>query len=156
MPRRVGGEFVQRVLAPREQLRIGALLALAATAVRERLDAGEQRRQDDFFAAGGKRRSTAEEITEGVLLVAQREHEESKIPLLAAIPFHPEVDRRYANLLVRLGEDLSYAQRGPRPVPAAPARAPGRRSCAVRCHAFGTCPRVPPRRPKEPTQRSSP
>jgi len=73
-----------------------------------------QVRHDDFFEDQLYQRSAAKEIVEGVLLAAQREHEEKKLlyysNLLANIAFHPEIDRAHANLLIRLGERLSYRQ----------------------------------------------
>jgi hypothetical protein len=47
-----------------------------------------------------------------VLLAAQREHEERKLRfmgnLIANLAFHPEIDRGYANYLIRLAEKLSF------------------------------------------------
>jgi hypothetical protein len=71
-------------------------------------------RQDGFFAAAVNDRSAAEEIIEAVLLAGQRESQEKKLRyygnLLGNIPFHPEVDRAQANLLIRMAVGLSYRQ----------------------------------------------
>src|SRR4051794_15551656 len=45
----VGSSMVQRVLGPREKVRVGAALAFAAEAIRDRLDRGENPRDDDEF-----------------------------------------------------------------------------------------------------------
>ncbi len=112
--RRIAVELKQRVLARREEVRIGAALEVAATQFGENLDAGKQVRQDNFFDADAGERSAAEEVTEGVLLAAQREYEERKVPfegrLLANLMFHPEIDRAHANYLIRLAQSLSYRQ----------------------------------------------
>jgi hypothetical protein len=111
---RLGSEFMHRQISEREVVRIGGALAVAVTRINERLEKGEQLRQDGFFAAEGFQRSAANEVGEGVLLAAQREHEEKKVPLLgsllASIAFDSEISRPQANLLLRLGEELSYQQ----------------------------------------------
>jgi hypothetical protein len=105
---------MHRQISEREVVRIGGALAVAVTRINERLEKGEQLRQDGFFAAEGSQRSAANEVGEGVLLAAQREHEEKKVPLLgsllASIAFDSEISRPQPNLLLRLGEELSYQQ----------------------------------------------
>lgn len=70
-------------------------------------------RQDDFFNKINER-STADEILEGILLSAQREHQEKKVQfygnLIANIAFDPSIDREQANFLIKLDESLSYRQ----------------------------------------------
>lgn len=112
--KRLASDVRRRMLGPREERRIGAVLAYAIEATQARLDAGERVRQDGFFDASLGDRPAAEEVAEGVLLSAQREHEERKLPylgkLLAAIAFVPEITRDLANLLTRLGSELSFQQ----------------------------------------------
>jgi hypothetical protein len=71
-------------------------------------------RDDGFFDPGINNRSTAEEVIEGVLLAAQREHREKKIPylgnLLASFAIYDDFDRSSANMLIGLSMDLSYTQ----------------------------------------------
>src|SRR5437016_14366254 len=83
--RRAATDLAERLLGDRERLRVGAVIALTSDEIRQRLDNGELHRRDDFLDQSGGRRSTAEEIAEGVLLAAQREYEESKLPLLAKL-----------------------------------------------------------------------
>ncbi len=56
-------------------------------------------------------RSTAEEIFEGVLLVAQRDYQEKKTKFyanfFANIAFEPFIDRALANFLLRVAERLT-------------------------------------------------
>lgn len=112
--KKLGNEIHRRLLSPREQQRIGGVIAYAVQRIKEKLDAGEQVRSDGFFASDANSRAPAEEIYEGIILAAQREHEEKKLPfmgnLMANLAFHPEIDRGYANFLVRLAENLSYRQ----------------------------------------------
>jgi hypothetical protein len=111
---RLGAEMRRRQLGPREELRIGATIAFAAEKIKQKLANGEQIRQDGFFQKQPNERTAADEILEGILLVAQREHQERKLPfygnLIANIAFHPEIDRAQANLLIRLAERISYRQ----------------------------------------------
>ena len=75
---------------------------------------GQQIRRNGFFETPIDDRSAAEEILEGVLLVAQREHEERKLRfysnLLANIAFRTDVDRYLANALIKQAERISYRQ----------------------------------------------
>jgi hypothetical protein len=110
--RAIGEEAIRRHLSPREQVRTGAVLAAAAEAMQEKLEQGYSPRQDGFFEAEPGDRSTAEEITEGVLISAQREHEEKKIffmgRMLANIAFTEYIDKTQANFLIRTAEAISY------------------------------------------------
>jgi len=107
-------EFKHRVLGPRERMRIDETLRFGAIKVKENITNGRQIRQDSFFQDQPSERSAAEEIFEGVLLAAQREHEEKKLQfygnLVANIAFRSDIDRAYANLLITQGEDISYRQ----------------------------------------------
>jgi hypothetical protein len=106
--------FVNRVLAGREKARVGFVYGVAAHKISERLDNGEQPRADDFFKSDVTGRSSAEEIAEAVLIAAQREHEERKLPyianVLAFVAFTPGIDRATANQMVRIASSLSYRQ----------------------------------------------
>jgi hypothetical protein len=78
------------------------------------LDAGEHPRQDGFFDDAPTDRAGATEVFEGVLLAAQREHQEKKLRffgnLVANLAFRPEYDRAHANHLIKVAEDLSFQQ----------------------------------------------
>ncbi len=71
----LGKEIKNRFLGKREQVRIGALLAFATNKIQEKLKQGLKIRDDGFFTESPENRSSAEEIFEGVILAAQREHE---------------------------------------------------------------------------------
>ena len=110
----LASEFKRRVLGVREEERIGGTMAFTINKIQENIDRGEQVRQDGFFRDEGNQRSAAKEVGESVLLAAQREHEEKKLPfygnLLANIAFDSTISREQANLLVKEGQTLSYRQ----------------------------------------------
>jgi hypothetical protein len=112
--RRVGDELYRRVLGPRQQVRAGAALAIAAAEIAARVKAGEQLREDGLFDKPTGRRNDAEEIAEGILLAAAGEHEERKVPflghLLASIALDAAVSVDEAHFLVQLLESLTYRQ----------------------------------------------
>ena len=114
--KKLGNEVHRRFLAPREQQRIGGVIAFGVNRVKEKLDAGEKVRTDDFFASKVGSRSDAEEVYEGIILAAQHDHEEKKLRfmgnLMASLAFRPDIDGGYANYLVRLAEGLSHRQLG--------------------------------------------
>ncbi len=106
--------FLTRSMAKREQERVGLVYGLAALAIKERLEKGEQLRTDDFLERNLTDRSESDEIAEAVLIAAQREHEERKLPyiakLLAFVAFESEIDQGMANYLVKLASALTYRQ----------------------------------------------
>ena len=112
--RRIGQEISERHLGTREKVRIGAVFAIAAAEIRQRLESGESLREDGFFDEKQTGRSDAEEVTESVLLKAQREPEEKKIEymgyLLSSIAFDSEISVHLAHQLVKAAEQLTYRQ----------------------------------------------
>lgn len=113
---RLGGEFKKRLLAPREQKRIGTVVTYTIDNIRLKLEKGEEVRQDDFFASHELNRSAADEIAEGVMLVSQREYEEKKIKYygiaLANLSFkkNQHIGREEANALLKVAENISYRE----------------------------------------------
>ena len=112
--KRIGEEASERLLGPREKVRVGAVLALAATEIKQRIEAGESLRTDGFFDENQFGRSGAEEVAESVLLKSQREPEEAKLPymghLLANIAFNPQISTPMAHQIVKAAEQLTYRQ----------------------------------------------
>jgi hypothetical protein len=108
----IGEEASERLLGPREQVRVGGVLALIAAEVSARSDAGEPLRTDGFFQGSG--RNAAEEIAEAVLLKAQKEVEEKKLQYLAhlyaTIAFDSSISAPLAHQLIKAAEQLSYRQ----------------------------------------------
>jgi hypothetical protein len=112
--RNIGIEISERMLSPREEVRIGAALGFAVNKIQENFKNGAIPRDDDFFDDKPYDRAAYKEIVEGVLLAAQREYEEKKTRLygnlLANIAFSPGISRAHASLLIRLTQSLSYRQ----------------------------------------------
>jgi hypothetical protein len=110
----VGDEVSERVLSPRERVRVGGVLALVAAEVKSRIDSGQTPRSDGFFSIGGSGRSDADEVAEAVLLRSQREAEEKKLPyvahLLATIAFDTGISAAMAHQLIKASEQLTYRQ----------------------------------------------
>lgn len=110
----VGQEIADRFLGPREQVRVGGVLAISAAKIKERIDAGERVRDDGFFDPQPGGRSDAEEVVESILLKAQREAEEKKLPymanLLANVAFDKAVSGQMAHQIVKTAEALTYRQ----------------------------------------------
>ncbi len=111
---RLGREFSERTLAPREEARVGCVLALGAEHILRRLEAGEQLRTDGFFDSALKDRSGADEVMESILLRSQREPEEKKLPymanLFANIAFDSTISSEMAHQITRTAEELTYRQ----------------------------------------------
>jgi hypothetical protein len=109
-------DMVQRSLSDRERRRVGVVLLYAERRLSERLEEGDEIRSDDFFERGGGvgNRSSLDEAIEGVLLAAERDPEEKKLPLygnlFATIALNGDLDVATANQLIRLSRDLSYRQ----------------------------------------------
>lgn len=112
--RRIGVEISERLLGPRERIRLGGVLAIAAAAIENRAKRGETIRQDGFFDEKAGTRSDAEEVAEGVLLKSQREPEERKLPymagLLANVAFDTSISAQLAHQLIKAAEQLTYRQ----------------------------------------------
>jgi hypothetical protein len=119
------GDIAERFLSERERIRIGGVVNYASHKIQEKMNAGEELRNDDFFQVPPIRqlacseipfieRPASQEVLEGILLAAQREFEEKKIPflgnLLANIAFDDKIGKLQANHLIRLATDVSYRQ----------------------------------------------
>lgn len=110
----MGSEIKKRTLAPLEEQRVETVYTKAKELTEEKIAQGEVPRNDSFFDRDSNSRPASEELLEGTLLAAQREHEEKKTVYLsrlyANILFHPEISRPMANHLIKLAEQLTYRQ----------------------------------------------
>ena len=110
---RIGSEISNRMLGPREQARVGGVLALSAEVLKSKLDEGHRLRDDGFFddVDTGKR-SDAEEVLEGVLRKAQTEYEERKLEYYgrfwANVCIVKDMELGDINYLMNLAEQLTY------------------------------------------------
>lgn len=111
---KVGGEVAERYLGPREKVRIGGVIALAAAQIDDRIKNGEALRSDGFFLSDNDIRSEADEAIESALLKAQREAEEKKLPFLANIiadaSFNKALTRPMVQQILKISELLTYNQ----------------------------------------------
>jgi hypothetical protein len=111
---KIGTEIKERVLSKRENKKIGATVTFTLLKIKEKLDSGKQLRDDNFFKEDITGRSSADEITEGVLFAAQKEHEEKKLTyygnLLANIAFDKTITKELANQLISVADRLTYQQ----------------------------------------------
>lgn len=112
--KKVGSDIKQRLIGPREEIRVGAAFTYAITGISEKISSGQTLREDGFFTENSNKRIPAEEILEGILLKARDSYEEKKVKLLgtlyASIAFTPAISPSYANQLINLAGQLTYRQ----------------------------------------------
>lgn len=110
----IGEEVSERFLGSREKVRIGGVLAIAASEIKGRIENGERVRTDGFFDKKPLGRSDAEEVIENVLLKSQREPEEKKLPymghLLSNVAFDSLISAQMAHQIIKTAEQLTYRQ----------------------------------------------
>lgn len=110
---RVGSEVIARRLAPRQEMRVGRAIIVAASLARERQSAGGILRHDAFFASSiGTERSPADEVTEAVLEAAMRANEERKVDfiaaLIASVSFDEDIDVATAHMMISMVNNLTW------------------------------------------------
>ena len=110
--RMIGNEISERMIGPREKVRVGAAIAFAIAGIRQRLENGENLREDSFFYRNHTDRSNADEVLENVVLKVQREPEEKKIPYISSIyentVFEQEVSADLGHKIIKSAEQLTY------------------------------------------------
>ncbi|MFZ0770063.1 MAG: hypothetical protein WCA49_25155 [Candidatus Sulfotelmatobacter sp.] len=109
---RVGLDFHRRYLSPREQVRVGAVLALAVNKTSENMMRGKE--QNPRLAGTEAKRDSAKELCEALVLAVQRDPQEKKLNLyanlLGNLPFEEEIDVGEAHQLTRIAQELTYRQ----------------------------------------------
>jgi hypothetical protein len=107
-------EIWERIQTKRGKVRVLRVISLAAAEMQRLLESGAKPRTDKFFDIQPPYSSSAEEIIEAVLLRAEREPEERKLPyqakLLSYIFFDESIDIGMAHQLLPFAEGLSYRQ----------------------------------------------
>ena len=110
----IGKDIKERQLSPREDFRVGKVLAIAALEIHQRLENGENLRNDGFFDKKLSGRSEAEEIAEAIMLKCQREPQEKKIPymghLKANLAFNSNISADMGHQIIKAAEELTYRQ----------------------------------------------
>jgi hypothetical protein len=111
--RQVANEIKERLISPREEIRIGAAYAFAINKLNENLNNGKQFRTD-IFEIKFNQRTDSEEIFEGIILNVQKEYEERKVKFLgnlyANICTNPIISKEHANQLIKTASSSSYRQ----------------------------------------------
>ena len=112
--KKLASEMDKRFMGPREQARVGAVCALGAAEIVERINAGEKLREDGFFEEGEAGRSDAEEVWESLLSKCQRDAAERKLPytahMFSSLAFEELVGLDMAHQVIFEAERLSYRQ----------------------------------------------
>lgn len=102
------------MLSHRESIKISSTAIYAIVKIENNFNSGQKLRDDGFFKEDRYGRSNADEIVEGILFSAQREHEEKKLKyygnLLANIAFDDTITKEQANQLISLSKNMSYRQ----------------------------------------------
>lgn len=106
--------ILTRTLGYRDRRRVSAVVSCAQQRIDFLQSQGQSIRQDDFWQARGNIPPVGQEVFEAVLLAAQKEPQEQKIPymgnLFAYIACRPEISDVSAHWLVRIAESLSWTQ----------------------------------------------
>lgn len=114
MIKKIGNEATNKLLSSREQVRVGGAIAIAAAHIRSRVDRGERLRSDGYFESATNGRTDAEEISEKVLLITQKEAEEKKVPymafLIGNIAFDSSISAQLGHQIIKAAESMTYRQ----------------------------------------------
>lgn len=112
--KRIGSDVVNRLLGPREKVRLGGAMAIAAEHIQARTERGERVRADGFFENQRAGRTDAEEVAESVLMRCQREAEEKKIRymayLIGNVAFEENISAHLAHQIIKSAETMTYRQ----------------------------------------------
>jgi hypothetical protein len=107
-------DAAHRLLSRRERVRVGATAWYALDFTRARLQAGEKIREDGFFEKREFGSTPAEEIFDGVLVKARKDHEERKArfygKFFSNLAFDTTCSRDAANYFLYLLDRLTYSQ----------------------------------------------
>lgn len=106
--------ILTRVLGFRDQRRMSAVVGHAQRRVQFFKTHGVTIRQDDFWQTRGNIPPVGQEVFEAVLVAAQKDPQEQKIPfmgnLFAYIACRPEISDVSAHWLIKTAESLSWTQ----------------------------------------------
>lgn len=112
--KKIGTEISERFLGKREEIRIGATIAIAINNIENGIKEGKILRDDNYFKSNINNRSNAETILEGVLLKVRDEYEEKKLQFysnfLSNLCFEKKISFERSNTLLKIIEQLSYRQ----------------------------------------------
>jgi hypothetical protein len=107
----IGHDVVERVLSPRQEARVGAVIFQAAAALAAKEVMGGKIRDDGFWEGD---HSAGTEFAEGVILAAMDSFEERKIlylgNVLANVAIQPNIDPATANRAIRMSREISWIE----------------------------------------------
>lgn len=107
-------ELVERQLSDSEKRKVSSFLDLAQKKIQDKMNEGKKLRDSEFFDATENNRSSAEELLEGLLLTAQREYEERKIPYIANLYVNlcldSSISLAVANSILKFAGELTYRE----------------------------------------------
>ncbi|GIU10679.1 hypothetical protein TUM4261_21080 [Shewanella sp. c952] len=110
----IGSDIHDSYISPKEEMRIGAGVAIALADISDRLNSGEKIRDDGFFNENSAKRSDAEDILEGTLLKCKTSYEERKVQyggkFFSNISFRDDIDINRASYFLQVFEKLTYRQ----------------------------------------------
>jgi hypothetical protein len=109
---KAGTHIVETKLGPRQQIRVGRAIAVAATRMEERIVDGEIVRGDAFVQPDDTGRSDADEAIESALLAAMNCSEEKKVDFIGALMTSIFLDRTIsasdAQQMIETAQNLRY------------------------------------------------
>jgi hypothetical protein len=109
---KVGTHVIETTLGPRQKIRVGRAIAVAATRMEERIKDGEIVRDDAFVQPDVKGRSDADEVIESALHAAMSSAEEKKVDFIGALMTSIFLDRSIsasdAQQMIETAQNLRY------------------------------------------------
>ena len=107
-------DFLNRMMSPKQELRILTASALAVNYIEEYLNDGIELREDDFFSEGTIARSDAVEVVDSMLFTVGNEEQEKKIPYMAHLiknaAFDESISADSACYYLQVFRNLTYRQ----------------------------------------------
>lgn len=112
--KKVGVEISEIFLGKREEIRVGATIALSVNKLDNEIKAGKKLRTDNFYNTTNLNRSNAETLLEGTLLKAKNEYEEKKIifysNFITNVNLDESISFEKADRILRIIERISFRQ----------------------------------------------
>lgn len=109
---KLGEKIDKRNLSRGDKYKVGTTMYYAINKINEKIENNMSFINNSFFKEDEYGRFTADEILEGILFSAQKEHEEKKLKyygyLFANMAFDRFITREDANQFVYIAENLSY------------------------------------------------
>jgi hypothetical protein len=109
---KVGTYIIETKLGPRQEIRVGRAIAVAAVRMEERIEAGEKVRADPFVHPDGEGRSDADEAVESALFADMNSAEEKKVDfigaLMTSIVLDPSISASDAQQMIETAQNLRY------------------------------------------------